>query len=196
MYERANKNPSGGLTKIKNFNGREIEMKTKSILVFFLIFSMVLAAGAFAAGMSDTMKSNMSGNAIKASDLMDKTINDQSGAKVGTVNNIVIDKNTGNVAFVVMKAGSDVISGDKNLVAIPWKALTPGANDTYALKVSKDQLKNAPSFAQNSWPNINDRAWVSDVYKFYGLQPSMEESAPSGTMPESAPMEHPGSTNY
>jgi sporulation protein YlmC with PRC-barrel domain len=173
-------------------------MKTKSFVVFFLIFSLVLTAGAFAAGMSDTMSSSMSGNSIKASDLMNKQINDQAGEKVGKINDLVFDSNTGRLAFVVMQADSSIISGDKNLVAIPWKALTPSATgDTYALNVSKDKLKNAPSFAKSSWPNINDRAWLTDVYKFYGLQPSFEENMPSGTMHETAPggMEHPGS-NY
>lgn len=74
---------------------------------------------------------------------------------------------TGEVAYAVLSFGGVFGIGEK-LFAVPWSALTLDTQSkNFILNVSKEQLKNAPGFDKNDWPDMLDEAWARGVHSFY-----------------------------
>jgi len=61
--------------------------------------------------------------------------------------------------------------GDK-LFAVPWSSFKyvegSGRTDRHlVLNVNKEQLKNAPGFDKNHWPDVASPNWTMEVDKYY-----------------------------
>ena len=100
----------------------------------------------------------------------DKVVNLQM-EDVGEIEHLMIDLETGRIAYAVLSFGGFLGMGDK-LFAIPWSAL---ALDTiekrFILNVDKELLKSAPGFDKDHWPNMADHAWGTKVFTYYGAKP-------------------------
>lgn len=100
----------------------------------------------------------------------DKVVNLQK-EDLGKIEHLMIDLETGRIAYAVLSFGGFLGMGDK-LFAIPWSAL---ALDTvekrFILNVDKELLKRAPGFDKDDWPNMADYGWRTRVYTFYGAKP-------------------------
>ena len=100
----------------------------------------------------------------------DPVVNPQ-GEDLGKIEDLVLDVDSGRVAYAVLSFGGFLGMGDK-LFAMPWQSLQlDGDNHRFILDVAKDRLENAPGFDKDHWPNMADRTWGSSVYKYYGHQP-------------------------
>ncbi len=86
---------------------------------------------------------------------------------LGDIKEIMLDMQTGKVAYAVLSFGGVFGIGEK-LFAVPWAALTLDTeNKCFILNASKEQLKSAPGFDKDDWPDMNDATWVSSVNTFY-----------------------------
>lgn len=86
----------------------------------------------------------------------------------------MIDLGSGRVAYAVLAAGGFLGMGEK-FFAIPWDLLTVDTDDEeIVLNVEKEILKNAPGFDKDNWPQTTDRAWISEVFDYYGSKPYWE----------------------
>jgi sporulation protein YlmC with PRC-barrel domain len=100
----------------------------------------------------------------------DKVVNLQN-EDLGKIEHLMIDLGTGRVAYAVLSFGGFLGMGDK-LFAIPWSALTVDTFEKrFILQVDKELLKRAPGFDKEQWPNMADRAWGTQVFKYYGAKP-------------------------
>jgi sporulation protein YlmC with PRC-barrel domain len=100
----------------------------------------------------------------------DKVVNLQN-EDLGKIEHLMIDLATGRIAYAVLSFGGFLGMGDK-LFAIPWSALTVDTVEKrFILKVDKELLKLAPGFDKERWPNMADRAWGTQVFKYYGAKP-------------------------
>lgn len=53
-----------------------------------------------------------------------------------------------------------------------WFAEPPrGQAPKLVLEIPKERLRNAPSFNEDSWPNLADRGYGQKVHQFYGVDP-------------------------
>jgi sporulation protein YlmC with PRC-barrel domain len=103
----------------------------------------------------------------------DKVVNLQN-EDLGKIEHLMIDLATGRIAYAVLSFGGFLGMGDK-LFAIPWSALTVDTVEKrFILKVDKELLKLAPGFDKEHWPNMADRAWGTQVFKYYGAKPYWE----------------------
>jgi sporulation protein YlmC with PRC-barrel domain len=110
----------------------------------------------------------------RADKVIGTNVKNPQGETLGEIDNLMIDLEGGRVAFAVLSSGGVLGLGGK-LVAVPWHALVlkPGER-TFILNMDKEKLQNAPSFEKNSWPELTDRQWLSEVYTYYGNQPYWE----------------------
>jgi sporulation protein YlmC with PRC-barrel domain len=93
-------------------------------------------------------------------------VNGQNEA-LGDIKEIMLDMSTGKVAYAVLSFGGVFGIGEK-LFAVPWTALTLDTiNKNFVLNISKEQLKNAPGFDKDDWPDMNDATWAGRVNSFY-----------------------------
>ena len=115
------------------------------------------AAGNQAAAPSDTTKqvaatdkflSQQQDGQMLASNVMGQTVYDSSGNNLGSVNDIVLDKD-GKMAAVVIGVGGFLGIGQKN-VAVSIEAINrttdENGNPKFVLNASKDEIDQAPAF--------------------------------------------------
>lgn len=105
---------------------------------------------------------------VKSEEVNDRKVKNQADEDLGTIIEIMIDKVSGQVAYVVLESGSFLGIGGK-LFAIPWKSLNyDPSQECFILNIDKDRLKNAPGFDKDHWPNMADRQWGQSISQYYG----------------------------
>lgn len=108
---------------------------------------------------------------VKGKDVEHFEVKNLSGKKLGKVDDIVIDYKHGKIAYAILSVGGFLGIGDK-LYAIPWKAfeINP-ADKSLTLDVNEEELKEAPSFEKNKWPDMDKVKWNTDIHYYYSIQP-------------------------
>ncbi|TQK07607.1 PRC-barrel domain-containing protein [Herbaspirillum sp. SJZ107] len=92
--------------------------------------------------------------------------------ELGDIREIMLDMQTGQVAYAVLAFGGFLGMGEK-LFAVPWQALhLDTANKRFLLNVDKDRLKTAPGFDKDAWPDMADMQWANSIHSFYGTDPN------------------------
>ena len=108
---------------------------------------------------------------LSASTLSGNTVRNILGEELGHLEEIMLDLDSGHVAYAVLSAGGFLGLGEKYF-AIPWQALSVDTeNKEIVLDVSKDKLENAPGFDKDNWPETFNRSWVTEVHSYYGYDP-------------------------
>ena len=91
---------------------------------------------------------------------------------LGDIKEIMLDMQTGQVAYVVLAFGGFLGMHEK-LFAVPWQALhLDTVNHRFVLNVEKERLKAAPGFNKDAWPDMADVNWASQIHSFYGTDPN------------------------
>ncbi len=108
---------------------------------------------------------------LSASTMIGDSVRNLEGEDLGKIEEIMLDTQTGRIAYAVLSFGGIMGMGNK-LFAIPWGALTLDADShEFILNVPKDRLKNAPGFDKDNWPTHADQSWMSEVYSYYDIPP-------------------------
>jgi sporulation protein YlmC with PRC-barrel domain len=91
---------------------------------------------------------------------------------LGDIKEIMLDMQTGQVAYAVLSFGGFLGMGDK-LFAVPWQALhLDTVNKRFVLDIDKQRLQNAPGFDKDAWPDMADAQWAQHIHSFYGTDPT------------------------
>jgi sporulation protein YlmC with PRC-barrel domain len=110
---------------------------------------------------------------LKASDMIGTDVVSPEGDNLGEVKEVVMDPNTGRVAYAVVSFGGFLGMGEK-LFAIPFRALKyDWEENEYQLGIPKERLQEAPGFDEDDWPSMTEQ-WNRGVHKYYGLPPYWE----------------------
>ncbi|HSM71259.1 MAG TPA: PRC-barrel domain-containing protein [Anaerolineales bacterium] len=110
---------------------------------------------------------------LSATTIIDDKVVNPEGEELGSIKELMIDMDKGQVNYAVLSFGGFLGLGDK-LFAIPWEALTLNREDhSFILNVDKERLENAPGFDQDNWPDEAQYAsgWLVDLYNYYGYPP-------------------------
>jgi sporulation protein YlmC with PRC-barrel domain len=100
----------------------------------------------------------------------DKVLNFQN-EDVGKVEEIMIDINSGRVAYVVVSFGGILGIGSK-LFAVPWSAIRVDTDrKCFVMDASKELLEKAPGFDKDNWPETPNGQWYHDLYRYYAQEP-------------------------
>src|SRR6266516_5614424 len=99
-----------------------------------------------AAMQTDT--STRQSHSLIASDRVESTpVRRSDGTKIGTIERLMIDKLSGNVAYAVLNFGGFLGLGQKHL-PIPWTRLTYDRTlGGYQLDLTDEELSRAPAYA-------------------------------------------------
>ncbi|CAN5262909.1 hypothetical protein BH23BAC1_BH23BAC1_33570 [soil metagenome] len=124
----------------------------------------------------------MNYNLISTSSLTGYGVTNRKGENLGDLKDIMIDLESGEIAYVVISFGGFLGIGDK-LFAVPFEALSiERNNDQVIMDVTKEKLENAPGFDKDNWPSSPDRQFVSDVHSHYGYKPYWERRGEHSTV--------------
>ncbi len=107
-------------------------------------------------------------SAIRAKKVLGTNVKDQSGRKIGEIEDVVLDKQSNNILFAVVGFGGFLGMAEK-YHPIPWSALDyDPAENSYVVSYTKEQLQAAPSgsideLTGGDGTSFRDRAF--DYYK-------------------------------
>ncbi len=103
-----------------------------------------------------------------ADTLIGNDVYNHNEEELGDIKEIMLDVRSGRVSYAVLSYGGFLGMGEK-LFAVPWSALTlDTVNKRFLLNVEKERLENAPGFDKDSWPNMADESWATEIHSFYG----------------------------
>lgn len=103
---------------------------------------------------------------VSATMLMGRSVINREHEKLGKLNELMIDANTGHLTYAVL-------SFNGSRYAVPWRAFELADGESkLILDVDKDKLKAAPGFDKNeAWPDFADRSWGGKIHEYYGSDP-------------------------
>ena len=111
-------------------------------------------------------------DAAKASDLIGMTVKNYQNEKLGKVEDLAVDVESGRVVQVILSTGGFLGIGD-TLTAVPPGALHHDvANKVLHLDADMAKLKAAPKFEMSKWAECCDSEHLSGVYRHYGQEPA------------------------
>lgn len=143
-------------------------MKVFSILIMLLLITLT----PWTASAREQQGSDKAGQELltKADAMNGSDVVDSRGKKLGKVDNVALDLQSGRISYVVVDPGK----GDK-LVPVPYNMFGVLRNKQLVLNIDRDRLDAAPSYGKRGEPNWANQQWTQQVASFWG-------AAPSGTM--------------
>jgi hypothetical protein len=124
---------------------------------------------------TDTTHSDATQNqshSLIASDRVEGTpVRRSDGSKVGTIERLMIDKLSGNVAYAVLSFGGFLGMGQKH-APIPWTRLNYDRMlGAYHLDLTDEELSRAPSVAADQEFDWGDRSREVEIHNYYRVPP-------------------------
>jgi sporulation protein YlmC with PRC-barrel domain len=109
--------------------------------------------------------------AAKATDIIGMTVKNYQNEKLGKVEDLAVDVESGRIVQVILSTGGFLGMGN-TLTAVPPGALRHDAADKVLhLDASKEKLSAAPKFDTAKWDEDTQSNRVSEVYGYYGERP-------------------------
>jgi sporulation protein YlmC with PRC-barrel domain len=106
-------------------------------------------------------------SAIRAKKVIGTTVRNAAGEKIGTIEDIVLDKLSNNIMFTVCGFGGFLGMGEK-YHPIPWGLLNyDDAQDAYAVNVTTEQLRAAPADTIEELMKGNASEYRDRAYSYY-----------------------------
>jgi sporulation protein YlmC with PRC-barrel domain len=135
--------------------------------------------------------------ALRASELMDKSVKDQQGNDLGKVSDLVINQQ-GEVEFIVLSEGAEFLGiGEEEFIPIPWDQVDARGYDEEAdavmVNVDEQTLRDAPTFTEDQWQTFTQGDMDQEVRGYYGTdahdmpQTGVEGAAPGEHMEREGP---------
>lgn len=96
------------------------------------------------------------------------TVYNDAGARIGSIDHLIIDKISGQVRYAVMEFGG-LLGVGPDRYPIPWNLLHyDTTKDGYVVPLDEVRLEQAPRHGIDDAPNYDD-AYDSSVKAFYGF---------------------------
>jgi len=111
------------------------------------------------------------GRLIAAAQVEGTKIYNRAGESLGSVEDVIIDKMSGKVAYAVVSFGGFLGIGERHY-PLPWEKLTYDTNmGGFFVDLDRSMLENAPSYTDEGTVGWDDQAWGRHVYEYYGTRP-------------------------
>ena len=120
---------------------------------------------------SDTRRGDRLNGAAKASDLIGMSVKNYQHEKVGKVEDLAVDVESGRIVQVILSTGGFVGMGTT------WIAVPPGAlhldvaHKVLRLDADKARLAGGPKYDTANWKQNTQSNRVMEVYGYYGEKP-------------------------
>ena len=108
-------------------------------------------------------------NSVISSDRVEGTnVYNASGDKLGSIDDLMIDKISGQVRYAVMEFGGFLGMGTDRY-PLPWNMLKyDTSKEGYVVPLDKDRLEGAPRYAEDERPSYDDD-YGRRVNDYYGV---------------------------
>ena len=107
-------------------------------------------------------------NIVRTTDFIGKSVCNTAYEDLGKIEEIVLDKISGQAKYFVLSFGTFMGMGGKYF-AFPWQAISYDLNkEAFVLNVSKDKLDASQGFDKDSWPDMAQTEWQNKISGYYG----------------------------
>jgi hypothetical protein len=104
---------------------------------------------------------------LRAKDVLGAKVSIRGDVSVGTVDDIVFDRDGYIDYLLVLKDGKFVV--------VPWEAAKFNPERRAAtVDITQEKFREIPTYTQERWPNFYDQTFRTQVYGYYGLRPGQE----------------------
>lgn len=121
-------------------------------------------------------------NLVSSEDVEGTYVYDPNGNHIGSVDHLMIDKLSGNVAYAVIGFGGFAGLGESHY-PVPWSKLKYDTSlGGFRTDITEQQLRDAPEFSDDSW---TDRDWETRTHQHYAAPEywgNGRGSRPSGSL--------------
>lgn len=108
---------------------------------------------------------------IAANKVQGTAVYNTAGENLGSIQDMMIDKKSGNVAYAIMSFGGFLGIGNK-YHPLPWSMLKyDTGKGGYVVNLSRSVLEKAPNYAADSSPAWGDREYETSIHDYYGVSP-------------------------
>jgi sporulation protein YlmC with PRC-barrel domain len=154
----------------------------------FPLFGATFVLGLIAfATHAQTQNSMTTTNYVQTTKIVGMKVKDANGEAIGTIKDVVLDRETGCMAYTVISTGDPGtrITGTTKTVAVPWAVYnTVSDPSVLTLMVDRERVYGAPAFEYSRINEYSTSTYINNVYSYYGVQPS---GGKIGTNAESSP---------
>src|ERR1700732_3201105 len=106
-------------------------------------------------------------SAIRAKKVLGTNVNDTSGSKIGSIEDVILDKQSNSILFAVVAFGGFVGMGEK-YHPIPWASLDYDPDEqSYVVSYTKEQLQAAPTGSIEELTRGDGMAFRDRTYDYY-----------------------------
>jgi hypothetical protein len=107
-----------------------------------------------------------SSNIISSDNVEGTSVYNAGGEKLGSIDDLMIDKLSGQVCYAVLEFGGFLGMGTDRY-PIPWAVLKYSTEQGgYIVPLDKERLRNAPKYSEGSVP-VYDRDYGTRINGFY-----------------------------
>src|SRR5437762_274095 len=138
----------------------------------FLSGATIAILGLAIAPVSGQTQSNSGATYIQSSKLVGTKVKSSQGEEIGVVKDVVLDRNTGCMAYTVLSTGGGGtrVSGASKVVAVPWAVYSPTSDvSELTVTVDRDRIYNAPVFDYARIDEYSRGDYINNVYSYYGV---------------------------
>ena len=130
---------------------------------------MCIAVFCLLALVSPTGADQIPPDIVQASKVIGKPVVNAQGRSIGAIEDLAIDELDGQIRYAVLSFGSVLGMGGKHF-AIPWEAFQLSQDHKrFILDVAEEDLKRAPGFDKDYWPDFVDPVYYTMIYEFYRI---------------------------
>ena len=109
--------------------------------------------------------------AIPASRVMGTSVYNTAGEKIGTIEDVMLDKTSNGIMFAVIGFGGFLGIGEK-YHAVPWSVLDYEKNEGgYVVPFTREQLEAAPAYSIDDLTTDDGQRARNESYDYYKVQP-------------------------
>jgi hypothetical protein len=106
---------------------------------------------------------------ISADRVQGTPVFDLAGDKLGHIEDVMLHKLSGRVAYAIMSYGGFLGAGER-YHPLPWSMLTfDTEKNGYVVPLDREQLRDAPTLGREPIDNDDDAVWAEQVHTHYGL---------------------------
>ncbi|WP_194778135.1 PRC-barrel domain-containing protein [Pararhodonellum marinum] len=118
------------------------------------------------------MKTRDHDSIVSASTIEGNTVRTLADEKIGSIKDVMLDAESGKVAYVVLSVDTGFLNLSSKYFAIPWSAFSfhTEIDDVFILDVDRERLENSPGFDKDNWPSGPQRDFVNEVNTYYGIE--------------------------
>src|SRR5213592_5260700 len=113
---------------------------------------------------------------VQTSKIVGMKVKDSGGQEVGVVKDVVLDRNTGCMAYTVLSTGGTGtrVAGGEKTVAVPWTVYTATSDPSVmTVRVERDRVYNAPVFDYARIDEYSTSGYINNIYSYYGVAPAV-----------------------